>query len=54
VKTDVEGLIHIQRVPFEMDMHCDFVTDNLLVKGYERAGFFFNDPRAVYGSIPTV
>lgn len=53
VKTDVEGLIHIDRIPFELDMHVDFMTDNLLVKGYQRAGFFFNDPRCLYGSIPT-
>ncbi len=53
VKTDVEGLIHIDRVSFELDMHVDFMTDNLLVKGYQRAGFFFNDPRCLFGSLPT-
>lgn len=53
IKTDIEGLIHINRIPFELDMHVDFSTDNLLVKGYERAGFFYNDPRCLYGSLPT-
>lgn len=53
IKTDVEGLIHIDRVGFELDMHVDFMTDNLLVKGYQRAGFFYNDPRCLYGSLPT-
>lgn len=53
LKTDIEGLIHIDRIPFEMDMHVDFTTDNLLVKGYQRAGFFYNDPRCIYGSLPT-
>ena len=53
LKTDIPGLIHIDRVPFELDMHVDFLTDNLLVKGYQRAGFFHNDPRCLYGSIPT-
>lgn len=53
IKTDVEGLIHIDRVGFELDMHVDFMTDNLLVKGYQRAGFFYNDPRCLYGSMPT-
>jgi hypothetical protein len=53
LKTDIPGLIHIDRVPFELDMHVDFLTDNLLVKGYQRAGFFYNDPRCLYGSIPT-
>lgn len=53
LKTDIDGLIHINRVPFELDMHVDFTTDNLLVKGYERAGFFYNDPRCLYGSMPT-
>lgn len=51
--TDVKGLIHLQRVAYETDMFCDFATDNLLVKGYERGGFFFNDPRAVWGQLPT-
>lgn len=54
LKTDIEGLIHLQRIAYELDMYCDFITDNLLVKGYERAGFFFNDPRCVWGQIPTV
>jgi len=53
LQTDIEGLIHIDRVPFELDMHVDFLTDNLLVKGYQRAGFFYNDPRALWGSVPT-
>lgn len=53
IKTDVEGLIHIDRIGFELDMHVDFMTDNLLVKGYQRAGFFYNDPRALFGSLPT-
>lgn len=51
--TDIKGLIHLARVAFELDMFCDFITDNLLVKGYERGGFFYNDPRAVWGQIPT-
>jgi hypothetical protein len=51
--TDIKGLIHLQRIAYETDMFCDFVTDNLLVKGYERAGFFYNDPRAVWGQMPT-
>jgi hypothetical protein len=50
--TDVKGLIHLQRIAYETDMFCDFATDNLLVKGYERGGFFFNDPRAVWGQMP--
>jgi hypothetical protein len=52
LKTDIEGLIHLQRVAYETDMFCDFSTDNLLVKGYERGGFFFNDPRAIWGQYP--
>lgn len=53
LKTDIDGLIHLERVAYETDMYCDFITDNLLVKGYERGGFFFNDPRCVWGQIPT-
>lgn len=51
--TNIDGLIHMLRIPFEMDMQVDFVTDNLLVKGYERYSFGYNDPRAIYGSFPT-
>lgn len=51
--TNIDGLIHMSRMPFEMDMQADFITDNLLVKGYERYSFGFNDPRAIYGSFPT-
>jgi hypothetical protein len=51
--TDIKGLIHLQRIPYETDMFCDFTTDNLLVKGYERGGFFYNDPRCLWGQMPT-
>jgi hypothetical protein len=43
----------MSRIPYEMDMQVDFITDNLLVKGYERYSFGYNDPRAIYGSFPT-
>jgi hypothetical protein len=52
LKTDIEGLIHLQRIAYETDMFCDFITDNLLVKGYERGGFFYNDPRCLWGQTP--
>lgn len=51
--TNMKGLIHMLRKPFEMDMWVDNITDNLLVKGYERYAFGYNDPRAIYGSFPT-
>jgi hypothetical protein len=53
LRTNIDGLIEIDRVPYETDMWVDNVTDNLLVKAYERKGFFYNDPRAVYGSFPS-
>lgn len=53
LSTNIEGMIHMNRISFEMDMQVDFITDNLLVKGYERYSFGFNDPRAIYGSFPT-
>jgi len=51
--TNVKGLIEIEREEFETDMWVDFDTDNLKVKCYERKGFFYNDPRAVYGQMAT-
>lgn len=51
--TNIEGLIHMKRKGYETDMQVDFHTDNLLVKGYERYCFTYNDPRCIYGSFPT-
>lgn len=51
--TNIEGLLYLSRVPYEMDMQVDFATDNLLVKGYERYSFSYFDPRAIWGSTPT-
>ena len=51
--TNTKGLLYLQRIPFEMDMFVDFYTDNLLVKGYERFSFNYNDWRSAYGSFPT-
>lgn len=51
--TSVPGFIEIEREPFETDMWVDFSTDNLKVKCYERKGYFWNDPRCVYGQMAT-
>jgi hypothetical protein len=53
LKTNIEGLLYLDRVSFETDMQVDFTTDNLLVKGYERYSFSYNDWRALWGSFPT-
>lgn len=51
--TDREGLIWMERVPYESDMTVEFSTDNLLVKGYERYSFAYNNWRSIWGSFPT-
>jgi len=51
--TNIDGLIHMLRIPYESDMWVDNVTDNLLVKAYERYSFGYNDPRAAWGEYPT-
>lgn len=51
--TNIEGLIHMLRIPYESDMWVDNITDNLLVKAYERYSFGYNDPRAAWGEFPT-
>ena len=51
--TNIEGLIHMLRIPYESDMWVDNVTDNLLVKSYERYSFGINDPRAAWGEFPS-
>ncbi len=51
--TNIEGLNYMTRVAFETDMQVDFVTDTLLVKGYERFSYNYSNPRSIYGSFPT-
>jgi hypothetical protein len=51
--TNINGLSYMERVKFETDMQVDFVTDNLLVKGYERYSFSYNNWRSIYGSTPS-
>ena len=51
--TNIDGLSYMERIKFETDMQVDFVTDNLLVKGYERYSFGYYNWRAIYGSFPS-
>lgn len=51
--TNITGLSCMERVKFETDMQVDFVTDNLLVKGYERYSFSYYNWRSAYGSFPS-
>ena len=48
-----EGLLYLERIPFETDMQVDFTTDNLLVKGYERYSFGYDDWRGIWGTYPS-
>ena len=50
--TNIDGLSYMERVKFETDMSVDFVTDNLLVKGYERYSFGYYNWRSIWGSFP--
>ena len=50
--TNIDGLSYMERVKFESDMQVDFVTDNLLVKGYERYSFGYYNWRSIFGSFP--
>lgn len=51
--TNIDGLSYMERIKFETDMQVDFVTDNLLVKGYERYSFAYYNWRSIYGNFPT-
>ena len=53
IRTDKTGLNYLERVPFETDMQVDPVTGNLLVVGYERYSFGYDDPLSIWGSFPT-
>ncbi len=51
--TNIAGLAMMSRIPYESDMQVDFVTDNLLVKSYQRYSFSYFNWRAIWGSFPT-
>lgn len=51
--TNIDGLSYMDRISFETDMQVDFVTDNLLVKGYQRYSFSYYNPRSIFGNFPT-
>jgi hypothetical protein len=51
--TNIDGLSYMNRVKFETDMQVDFVTDNLLDKGYERYSFGYYNWRSIFGSFPS-
>jgi hypothetical protein len=51
--TNIAGLAYMKRIAFETDMQVDFVTDNLLTKGYERYSFSYFNWRSLYGAFPT-
>ncbi len=53
VKTNIPGLVHIQRIPYQTSMWIDEFTDTLMVKNRERAGFFCTNPRALVGQMAT-
>lgn len=53
VLTNIDGLAYMERVGFETDMTVDFVTDNLLIKAYERYSFGYYNFRSIFGSFPT-
>ena len=52
ILTNIKGLIYLERIPFETSIWTDDTTDNVLVKGYERYSFGYNDPRAIWGTTP--
>ena len=51
--TNIAGLAYMERIAFESDMQVDFVTDNLLVKSYERYSLNYFNWRSLFGSFPT-
>lgn len=53
LQTNQDGLVYMNRVAYETDMSVEFSSDNLLVKGYQRNSYSYNDPRSVYFSFPT-
>jgi hypothetical protein len=52
IKTTSKGMVHYDRIPYEMDLQIDPITGNLMILAYERCGFNNANPRAIYGSTP--
>ena len=48
-----DGLVFYERDAYETDMWVDNITDNLLVKGYQRAQPTITDWRSSFGSFPS-
>ena len=53
LQTNQDGLVYMNRIPYETDMSVAFDTDNLLVKGYQRNSYSYNEPRCAYASYPS-
>lgn len=53
VLSNIEGLVHFERTPFEIDMQVDPITQNLLLVGFMRFGAGVKNPRGIWGSAPT-
>ena len=53
LQTNQDGLVYMNRVPYEQDMSVDFSTDSLMVKGYQRNSYSYNEPRSMYFSMAT-
>lgn len=53
VRTNVRGLLYLERIPFETDMQVDPITGNLMCLGYERYSFGYVNPRGLWGTFPT-
>ncbi len=52
IRTDVAGpgMIHQKRIAIEFSQDNEFDTENMKYKGYERYGFGWADPLALFGS----
>ena len=53
ILTTIPGLLYLDRVPYETSMWVDDITDNLLVKGYQRYSFGYDNWRGLWGTFPT-
>lgn len=52
VVSDAGGFIYLERKAFETSMQVEFLTDNLLIKAYERYYLGYDDWRAGAGFFP--
>lgn len=50
ILTNKEGLVHLERVPLDIDVNSDPDTNNIKIRGYKRLSFGCWNARSIFGA----